>query len=82
MRAKAKTIIRALEGKYSRFIQWLLPLPYSSTDGKDAFNWGEEIYPCLCTHKHTIWNAIQLLKKAQINAICSNMDGPRDCDSE
>ena len=53
MRAKAKTILRALEEKYSRFMQWLSPLPYNSTDGKDVFNLGEEIYPCLCTHKRT-----------------------------
>ena len=29
-----------------------------------------------------IYNGILAIKKEQINAICSNMDAPRDCDTE
>ena len=30
------------------------------------------------THTHTQWNTTQTLKKGGDNAICSNMNGPRD----
>ena len=39
--------------------------------GKDA------IYNTLYTHRHLQWNTAQPLKEWN-NAICSNIDGPRD----